>query len=278
MSAESAYIMRPPSDAFGRAISKHPEAHLIDVDEALAQHAAFADRLRSAGAHVVMLPPHPELPDAPFVQDTMITFAAPHDPLGRSVLLVATRPGATSRRPEVASVIERARSLVDPGCQILQIEEPGTMDGGDVLVWGDRVVIGISHRTDLHGARQLKTAVEALGYRAWLCPVSDDRLHFASAITVVSPTRLIGTAVGFHDLDAVDSAIAPADEMDRVVIPDRELPAHNVVRVGDTVFIPAGNPESVAMLRQRGETVVEVVFHQFTRADAGLTCLIGVVR
>ena len=47
--------------------------------------------------------------------------------------------------------------------------------------------------------------------------------------------------------------------------------------INDTLFVPAGNPVSVGLLREAGEHVVEVPFEHFTRADAGLTCLTGVV-
>jgi dimethylargininase len=150
------------------------------------------------------------------------------------------------------------------------------MDGGDVLVWGDRVAIGVSGRTNEHGARQLLEAVRQLGYRAWLCPVSDTRLHFASAVTVVNPTRLIGTTIGFADLGAVSPDLLAG--VDRVLIPHAELPAHNVLNINGTIVIPAGNPIAVDLLRKRGETVVEVPYDQFTRADAGLTCLLGAVH
>ncbi len=270
------YIMRPPSPAFSRALSKHPLGHLIDVEEAVRQHAGVVAAMRGAGARIEMLPPDPELPDAPFVQDTMVSFRRTHDPRGGSALLVATRPGAPSRRPEVAAVMAAAGRLIPSDCRRLTIEAPGTMDGGDVLIWDDRVVIGLSSRTNEAGARQLAPAVAALGYRVWLCPVTDDRLHFASAVTVVGPGRLIGTAVGFADLDAVSPDILAG--VDRVLIPDEELPAHNVLRVGETVIVPAGNPVAVGLLRERGESVVEVEYDQFTRADAGLTCLVGLVH
>lgn len=270
------YLMRPPGEAFAHALSKHPLGHLIDVEEARRQHVGVADVMRAAGARVVMLPEEPRLADAPFIQDTMVSLPRADDPRGGSALLVLTRPGAPSRRPEVPSVAAAAASLVPPDCVRLTVAAPGTMDGGDVLAWGDRVVIGLSGRTDEAGALQVKPAVEALGYRVWLCPVTDDRLHFASAITVVRPGRLIGTAVGFADLDAVDPAILA--DVDRVLIPDEELPAHNVLPVRGTVIIPAGNPVATAMLRDRGEHVVEVDYDQFTRADAGLTCLVGLVH
>jgi dimethylargininase len=270
-------IMRPPSDAFRRALTKHPLGGHTDPQAAQRQHAWLREKMAQAGADIVLLDPDPDLPDAPFVQDVMIAFTRADEPSGHSALLVATRPGAPSRRPEVASVIAVARQLVPPDCHFLQIEEPGTMDGGDILVFGRRVIIGLSGRTNRAGAEQLRAAVEDLGYRAFLCPVSDGRLHFASAITRVRPDCAIGTAVGYRDLDAAGPDVLPENEVRRIVIPDEELPAHNVVLINETLFVPAGNPVSVGLLREAGEHVVEVPFEQFTRADAGLTCLMGIV-
>jgi dimethylargininase len=270
-------IMRPPSEAFRRAISRNPRSAEIDQAVAVRQHEALRAAMKEAGADIVLLPPDPVNPDAPFVQDVMITFPPPDEPAGRSALLVATRPGAPSRRPEVPSVVAAAQALVPPDCAIMSIQAPGTLDGGDVLLYGDRVVIGLSGRTNQAGADQLARALRELGYRVFPCRVSDKRLHFASAVTKVRADRFIGTSVGYADLDAGGADVMPRDEVERIVVPDEEWPAHNVVLIGETVFVPAGNPISLGMLRDAGEQVVEVEFEQFIWADAGLTCLMGLV-
>jgi dimethylargininase len=270
-------IMRPPSEAFRHAISKHPLRSRIDPAAALRQHEALRAEMTKAGADIVLMSPDPVNPDAPFVQDAIVTFPQPEEPDGQSILLVGARPGAPSRQPEVASVLEAARSLVPPECRVMSIEPPGTLDGGDVLLYGNRVVVGLSGRTNQAGAEQLSRALEEIGYRVFVCPVSNGRLHFASAITKVRPNRFIGTAVGYADLDAVGAEVLPKDEIERIVIPDEELPAHNVVLISETLLVPAGNPISVGMLKEAGEHVVEVQFDRFTCADAGLTCLMGVV-
>jgi dimethylargininase len=270
-------IMRPPGEAFARAISNHPRRAELDPAKAVRQHETLRAAMTEAGAQIVLLEPDPVNPDAPFVQDVVVSFPAPGDASGRSVLLVATRPGAPSRRPEVAAVAAAAQALVPAGCRLLTIDEPGTLEGGDVLLYGDRVVIGLSGRTNQAGAGQLAAPLRELGYKVFLCPVSNGRLHFASAITAVRPERFIGVPVGFADLDAVDPGVLPTAEIERIVISEAELPAHNVVRIGDTVFMPAGNPLAAGMLRAAGERVTEVQFEQFTWADAGLTCLMCVV-
>ena len=115
-------IMRPPGAAYANAISTHPCHARLDVTAALHQHEALRALMVQAGADVVLLPPDPVDPDAPFVQDVMISFPPPDDPAGRSVLLVATRPGAPARRPEVAAVVAAARALVPAACRLLEIQ------------------------------------------------------------------------------------------------------------------------------------------------------------
>lgn len=266
-------IVRPPGAALVEALSEHPERDLIDVTHARREHAAYVAALRAAGLEVIELPADDDLPDATFVWDTVLAFPEPGSE-GPTTLLVATRPGAPSRRPEVASVVARARELAGPGAAFAEIAAPGTLDGGDVITYGDRVAIGVSARTNREGAGQLASAVEAVGYRAFLCPVID-RLHLASAVSPLGARRMIGTAAGYASLEDAGAETAPADEIQRLVIPDEELPAANVLKAGGRCFLAVGFPTAVQLLRAVGEDVAEVELSEFTRADGGPTCLVA---
>ncbi len=267
-------IVRPPGAAFQHALSEHAERDAIDVAHAREQHVAFAAALRAAGVKLVEMPADDELPDACFVSDVLITLPRAGDPGGPAALAVATRPGAPSRRPEVASVLDTARRLVGPACRIAEITAPGTLDGGDVIVYGDRVAIGVSARTDRQAAEQLAGLVRDTGYRPFLCPV-EGRLHLASWVTVVRPDLLIGIAGGFESLDAGGPEVAPPDRVERLVLADDDVVAANVLPLGGRVFLPAGHPRAVAALGAAGEQAVEVDLSEFTRADGGPTCLVS---
>jgi dimethylargininase len=266
--------MRPPSAAMSRALSEHPERDRIDPDRAAQQHGAYVRALESAGVQVVVLAPEPELPDACFTWDTLLAFprAGTNEP---TALLVAARPGEPSRRPEVRTVLECARRLAT-AAQIVQIQAPGTLDAGDVIVYGDRLAIGVSARSNRAGGTQLAEAVQRLGYRAYLCPV-DDRLHLASAVTPLGSRRLIGTRAGFQSLDAAGADVAPEGEIERLVIRDEEIVAANVLAIAGRCFVNSGYPGAVAAMYRAGETVVEVDLDEFTRADGGPTCLVAPV-
>ena len=275
-------IMRPPSEAMRRALSSHPERDRIDPVRAAGQHARYAAALITAGVDVHLLPADPQLPDACFTWDAVLAFArqaaseavAPDG--GGTALLVACRPGEPARRNEVAPVFACARKMIGHKVDAMAIEPPGTLDGGDVIRFGDRVAIGVSARTNEAGARQLAHAVQRLGYRAFLCPVSD-RLHLASAVTPLSSLRLVGTAGGFASLDAAGGDVAPRDEVERILLADDDVVAANVLAVEGRCFVVSGHPRAVALMRDAGEDVVEVELDEFIRADGGPTCLVAPV-
>src|SRR3954447_1782740 len=88
-------ITRELSPAIMRCELTHLAREPIDYPRAASQHEAYVQLLESLGLTVTVLGAEPELPDAVFVEDTAVVV---------DELAVMTRPGATSRRPEVASV------------------------------------------------------------------------------------------------------------------------------------------------------------------------------
>jgi dimethylargininase len=266
-------IVRPPGEAFRRALSEHPGRETIDPAAAGRQHEAFVAALRAAGVTLVEMPADDELPDACFVSDVLITLPRAGDPGGAAAVAVATRPGAPTRRPEVAAVVETARGLLGAACPVAEIAAPGTLEGGDVIVYGDRVAIGVSKRTDRRAADQLAGLVRGAGYRAFLCPV-EGRLHLATWVSVARSDLLIGTAGGFASLDAGGPDAAPRGEIERIVLHDDDVVAANVLPLGGHVFLAAGTPRASAALRGAGERVVELDLDEFTKADGGPTCLV----
>ena len=80
----------------------HAPRQEFDLSLAHRQHEAYADALRAAGVEVTVLPEAPELPDAMFVEDVAIVL---------DECAVLTRPGAASRRPEVALIARAVANI-----------------------------------------------------------------------------------------------------------------------------------------------------------------------
>ncbi len=267
-------IVRPPGAAFRDAISNHPDRHHIDVSRARAQHAAFCAALEDVGLPLLRLPEEPDLPDATFVSDSLIALA-PTLP-DRPPVVVVARPAVASRRLEVDSLVREALACLPPDTQVVRVEDPGTLEGGDVIVYGDRLAIGLSGRTNVLGAQVLADAAQSLGYRPFLCPVTD-RLHLATAVTALDPNTLIGTAAGFASLDAAGTDAAPAREIRRLLLPDDELLGANVLALGGHAFLDSRNPTAARLLREIGMPVHELELDEFALADGGPTCLVNIL-
>jgi dimethylargininase len=267
-------IVRPPGAAFRGAISTHPDRHRIDVERARAQHEAFCAALEEASLPLLRLPEEPALPDATFVSDTLVALAPPLH-LGPP-LVVAGRPAVEPRRAEVESVLRAALAHLPADTHVLRVEEPGTLEGGDVIVYGERVAIGLSARTNVAGAQVLADAARSIGFRPFLGPVTD-RLHLATAVTAVGSDMLIGTAAGFVSLDATGPEAAPPAQIRRLLLPDRELPGANVLALGGHAFLASGNPIAARLLREAGLAVRDLDLSEFALADGGPTCLVNVL-
>ena len=267
-------IVRPPGAAFRDAISNHPDRNHIDVSRARAQHAAFCAALEAAGLPLLRLPDEPDLPDATFVSDSLVALAP--IPADRPPVVVVARPAVASRRLEVGSVLKAALSQLAADTETVRVEDPGTLEGGDVVVYGDRVAIGLSGRTNVRGSRVLADVARSLGYRPFLCPVTD-RLHLATAVTAVNSYTLIGTAAGFASLDAAGVDAAPAGEIRRLLLPDDELLGANVLALGGHALLDSRNPTAARLLREIGMPVHELELGEFALADGGPTCLVNVL-
>jgi dimethylargininase len=185
-----------------------------------------------------------------------------------------TRPGAPSRRAEVSTVVEAARAVARHA-PFTNIEAPGTLDGGDVVILGRRIFIGVSERTNEAGAQQLAKIATAAGYDARTCPVSN-RLHLASEVTAIGQGTVVGTDAGLLSLrHAKPASPDPLEDVEEVVVPASEVAAANVLALNGVCIIAAGHPRTAGALAALGAKVVEVELDEFTRADGGPTCLVA---
>ena len=250
-----AALVRPPSDAFARAISS--TGAVLDPARARAQHAAYRDALADL-VEVVTLSPDEELPDACFVDDCAVVLG------GRALL---ARPGAPSRSAEPERLAGALERLVDG---LERITAPATLDGGDVLRLGRTLVAGRSGRTGEDGIAQLAAFAEVAGGRVEIAAVPPGTLHLQSAVTALADDTVVGTAE-LLEQPALRGVAT------KLVVPPEEVAAANALALGTTVILPAGCPRTAAAVAALGFEVREVDLSEFAKADGGATCLSLVV-
>jgi dimethylargininase len=243
-------ITRKVSPAIGRCELTYLAREPIDAEAADRQHRAYERCLAGLGCSLVSLPAEPGLPDSVFVEDTAIVL---------DELAVVTRPGAVSRRAETASVA----AALAPWRPLVQLEPPGTLDGGDVLVAGRRVYVGRSFRSDGIGHGQLRDLLAPRGYTVFPVPVRGC-LHLKSAVTALSADRLLVNrswveAALFEGWSIID--VDPA-----------EPHAANALQVGGKVLFPAAFARTRERLEQAGIDVVTVDVSEIAKAEGAVTC------
>ena len=195
----------------------------------------------------------PELaddPDAVFVEDTALV-------LGDHAVI--TRPGVASRANETNSTAEGLRRHFE-----LHRIETGHLDGGDVLRIGKRLYAGVSTRTDRAGIDALAAIARPLGYEV-IAAQTGACLHLKTGATYA------GDGVLLYNSATIDPTQFAGVEP--LAVDPTEPAAANCVRAGDRIILPAGNPRTAAMLRDRGFTVVEVDVSELQKAEAGVTCM-----
>lgn len=243
-------ITREISPRFAECEITHIERTPIDLDLARLQHHDYVNTLRELGCDVIELPAEPDLPDSVFVEDT--AFILPE-------VAVITRPGADSRKPETESICQALSPLI----KLIRVQEPATVDGGDVLVLEKQIYVGQSTRSNPEAIHQLHELLDDYGYSV-LGIELHDCLHLKSAVTRVDDQTLL---INQNWVDA-----SCFEKFDLIYIDPSEPHAANCLPVGTSVILPSAFPKTRAILEQRGYHVVTVDVSELAKAEGAVTC------
>lgn len=234
----------------------HLEREPIDYNKAAAQHAEYERILTSLGCTVERLPPLPHQSDSVFVEDAAVVL---------DQLAIVARPGAESRRGEIASVADKLSSYRS----IAFMEAPGTLDGGDVLVIDSTIYVGKSTRTNRQGIDQVAAFTSPYGYKVRAVGVTGC-LHLKSAVT-----RVAADAVLLNPNWVEPSIFAGMRSIE--VDPD-EPDAANAIWLGDRIVHGSGFEKTSHRLEREGIDVHRVEMSELQKAEGAVTCCSILVR
>jgi len=247
-------IVRPPGANYATGLTT-VDLGAPDLERALKQHEAYCDTLESCGLNVIRLAADEDHPDSTFVEDTAVLTARG---------AVITRPGAPSRRNETNNI---APVIRDYFSRVHLIEEPGTVDGGDICEAGEHFFIGVSLRTNEHGARQLAGFFESFGYSSSLIDIRrvSNILHLKSGLAYLGGGQLvlIDALRGLNEFSGYDL----------VCLDSSEHYAANCLEINGKVLIADGFPATRRELEHRGYQTIALDMSEFQKMDGGLSCL-----
>jgi dimethylargininase len=241
-------IVREPGKNYTKCISCHPLRDTIDMVLVREQHVHYRKTLSDLGLEVISVPPNDEHADACFVEDNAVVH-------GKKALIC--RMGAKSRRGEEISIEAVLKQYV----RTKRATAPATVEGGDVVHLDDRLLSGVSERTNQEGVLQmgnwLEVSVDTI--------VDPKIMHLKSHVTslgrnTVIATRRYANHPALRDLSAI-------------IVPESEEYAADTLTVGDTVIMPAGRPRASELVRRAGLRVVTLDMSEFEKCGGALTCL-----
>jgi dimethylargininase len=245
-------IVKRPGRSLIDGITSAPELGKPDYKTAIKQHDDYIEALKSCELEVTELQADERFPDSCFIEDVAVCT--------KKFAMIA-KPGASSRRGEEKEIIEVIKKFYN---NLEYIKEPGTLEGGDVMMVGDHFYIGLSKRTNREGAEQLIEVLKKYGMSGSIVEISE-MLHLKSGLAYLGDNILLVTGEFINNLEF--------KKFNKIMIDEEEIYSANCIRVNDYVLVPAGSPETKEKIKAAGFKVIVVDTSEYRKVNGGLSCL-----
>lgn len=234
----------------------HNIAEIANPEKAREQHDHLKAILKKFGCEVIDIQELAGHPNSVFTWDTALST-----PQG----YIKLRMGLRTRRGEEEWMAKALDSVGEP--QAGSIEEPGTAEGGDIILAGRVAFIGQTQRTNASGVKQLSRLLTAMNYEVRSITMPKSQLHLGSAMSLIGPDHLLCCRGVFPD--------EFLDGFDRIEISCNAFSSANVVCLGDNKLIAhSANTVAIKELKKAGMVVHTVDLSEFAKGRGGPTCLI----
>jgi dimethylargininase len=241
-------LVREPGDRYPSCISSHPLHYTVDTIKARVQHEKYCETLSDLGLEVIYISRDDVHPDSCFIEDNAIVYG------GRALIC---RMAKESRRGEQLELEDVLREYM----LVKWVTGAATLEGGDVVHLHDRLISGVTQRTNIEGVDQMrdwfKISVDTI--------VDTSIVHLKSYLTSLGRGKVIVTEK-YSDHTALSG-------LETLTVPEREKYAANTLTVGNTVLIPNGNPKTTIMLKEAGYDVISIDVSEFEKCEGALRCL-----
>lgn len=250
-------ILRAPGGEIKEALSQE-KGERPNYEIAIEQHNNYANSLKQLGVMPIVLPADPKFPDGCFTEDTFLILPE---------IVIGLNPGAPTRQQEVESLL----GYIPKDRPYVKVPNDITIDGGDILVVGKKIYIGLSARTMKSAVDVINNIVSTYHYEVIAVDVPSG-LHLKSGVTCLNEKVFMMHAM-FEDI--FKKLHGPDSNKTFYVVSPEESNAANVLPLNDGVVIPAGCPKAKAFIQQYypSDKIIEVNTDEFRKVDGALTCL-----
>jgi len=250
-------VCSPKSEYFGvEDLTTHNFVAPVDQKMATREHDKLKSVLRGFGSEVIDIPELSSHPNSVFTRDTAVCT-----PKG----YIELRMGLPSRRGEEDWMSEFLSSLGYH--RIGSIVEPGTVEGGDVILAGRIAFIGKSRRTNKEGIEQIAGLLKKMQYEIRMANVPSLYLHLGGVMSVIGRGYILCCKGVFPE--------AFLNGFKVIEVHSQTFVSGNVITLGnEEVIAEVSNVEATQKLKQNGFTVHIIDFSEFIKGTGGPSCLI----
>lgn len=197
---------------------------------------------------IIRLPPDERHPDSCFVEDTVVV----HEKKG-----FITRFARESRRGEELAVVEVLKDFLD----LSFARKPATIEGGDVIHLPDRLITGVTQRTNLKGVRQMSRWLEVKSSTI----EEPSIIHLKSHVTYLDRDTVIVTD-DFREHPNLQDFV-------KIVVPRNENYAANTLTIRGAVLMSKKHIKTQELVREAGYEIIPLDMSEFEKCEGALTCL-----
>ncbi|WP_082232653.1 dimethylarginine dimethylaminohydrolase family protein [Halobacillus massiliensis] len=235
---------------------RHYASENIDVDTALKQHEEFVNLLQNHQVNVGYIPTHPNFNEQVFTRD--IGFC-----IGQHLYISSL--ASDLRKEEIKPLIELIEEM---DLTYTQLTGP-SIEGGDVVINGQNIYVGISKRTKLSAAEQLQKTLPS--YTIIPLELREDVLHLDCAFNIVDEKTALLFPDAFQQKDA--DLLKQSFECLEVGEEEQFHLGTNVLSIGSrkVISLPQNN-EVNEKLREAGFEVLEVDFSEIIKSGGSFRC------
>jgi dimethylargininase len=249
-------IVRAIPRTFPKALRVN-SATSINLHLARKQHGDYLTQLRKHIPNIHSLWPDVHLPDCPFVESTSTV-------IGNRAIVSNMGRWPHVRRNEIHEITQIfAKCHLD----IYKAPVDSDIDGGDVINTQHGIFVGLSHRTNENGISFLSYVMKQPIY---MIRVPGQHV-LKSLMTRIDENTMV---VDEKTVDK-EKLVFEDFELELLKVPDPICA--NIVRIGDTVMMPAGYPKSEEVIRgfceKKELKCVTVDISEFIKAEGDLSCL-----
>lgn len=228
----------------------------INMKRAMKQHQYFVDTMRANGVDVYKLPAMEKFPEQVFTRDIGFT-------IGETVFV--SRMGSNIRDGEEKVL----RNWLLEHQINLSLIEGDRIEGGDVIVHGDTVYIGVSGRTSEETIQELQSQLPHMN----VVPVPFDPiyLHLDCVFNILSEKDALIYKHAFEEKDY--QMLASTFNVIEVEKEEQFTMGTNVLSIGNNKVLSLPVNKNVnAALRESGYDVLEVDISEIIKSGGSFRC------